>query len=181
MKKGKGKPFPFTLWAGRLLTFLAVAAFITSFFLPAAGNAGSFPGIPPMVDTGWEVFVESVTALNNPPFGFVWFFNPIALIVCLLAPLPNVLMLAAVPGNLLLKRSAVALGAILLLLGGTAFWFCWYYYGYLAIGFYLWIGSIVAMAIASFLVAASYAIEDNIEYDQRLAELKKSCDVFSPP
>ena len=175
MKKGERKPFSSTRWAGRLLTILAAGAFVTSFFLPAAGNAGSFPGIPPMLGTGWEVFVESVTVFNNS----FWVFNPIELMVCFLAPVPNVLVLVAVPGNLLLRRSAIALGAILLVSGGMAFWFCWYHFGCLGIGFYLWIGSIFAMAIASFLVAASYIIEDNIEYDQRLAELKKSCDIYS--
>lgn len=173
MKKGKGKPFPFTRWAGRVLTFLAAGTFVTSFFLPAAGNPGSFPGIPPMLETGWEVFVESVTVFSSS----FWVFNPIELMVCFLAPVPNVLMLVAVPGNLLLKRGAVALGVVLFLIGGMAFWFCRQYFGCLSIGFYLWIGSIFAMAIASLLVAASYVIEDNIEYDQRLAELKKSCDV----
>lgn len=53
-----------------------------------------------------------------------------------------------------------------------AIWVCRPAYAGLTIGYYTWNGSILVMALASFLISGSYAMEDNIEHDRLLAKLK---------
>jgi len=67
-------------------------------------------------------------------------------------------------------------------MGVSAVWVCTRVYDMLAIGFSIWIGSILAMALASFLISGSYLMEDNTEHERLLAELTKTCGdgMFEP-
>lgn len=47
---------------------------------------------------------------------------------------------------------------------------------HLSIGFYLWMGSMLGMALASFMITGGYFMEDNAEHARLLAELKEAVD-----
>ncbi len=155
-------------WAGVVLTFLAWPVFLVSFFLPTAVQIGSMSGAPLASQSGWQTFVDtwqlSIDAARDEPFA----------LLCVLSPWLNGLMLVALPINLTLRHSTVFFGVILCLTGTSAIWVCLQVYEGLNVGFYLWIGSILTMAMASFLISGSYLMEDNAEHARLLAELKKT-------
>ncbi|MHB8903423.1 MAG: hypothetical protein ACYC6Y_32060 [Thermoguttaceae bacterium] len=168
MNNAERVPFGLLRGTGILLSLLAWGAFFASFFLPAADQIGSMPGAPLGPQSGWQTFVDSLL-LSTTAAGWAW--QPLTLL-CLLSPVPNGLMLLAVPANLALKQYAACVGALLFLTAVSAFWVCWQVYEGLALGFYLWIGSILAMALASFLIGASWVVEDNRDYQLALAQLQ---------
>ncbi len=173
------EPFGWIRRTGIAVTLLAWLLFLASFRLTAATPIGSSPGLVVPLQSGWQTFVESVTncleAAGNPMMAVygMSYFRPLVLL-CLLSPVLNAMMLLAPLVNLKLKHSAAVFGAILLFSGLVAIWVCWQSYERLAAGFGLWIGSILATAVASLAVGASWFMRDNIEHDRLLAELMKS-------
>lgn len=177
MKKAERASFRLIRRAGIFLTFLAWGAFLVSFFLPTAAPLAS-PGAGLAAQSGWQTFVDSLTLpLSEDGFWHLWstWFEPIMLL-CLLSPIPNGLMLFAPLFNLRARLYAAVYGALLLFAGITAIVVCWDVYDGLNAGFYVWIGSILVTALASFLIAGSYAMEDNFEHDRMLAELNGSLE-----
>lgn len=170
MQKAERKPFRLMRWTGFVLTLLASAVFLVSFFLPTAVQIGSLPGAPLNVQSGWQTFVESFM-LAVEAAGYQ--FQPLPLL-CVLSPLPNGLMLLGPLANLTMRHYAVFFGAILLIVGTSALWVCLEVYEGLSVGFYLWMGSILTMALASFLVSGSYLMEENAEHERLLTQLKKT-------
>ena len=172
MKKAERRPYRPVRQTGVVLTFVAWFAFIISFFLPTAAQIGSMVGAPLAIQNGWTTFVESLT-LSAEAVGNPWQqFHPLA-ILCYLSPIPNGLMLLAPLVNMKTRHYAAFFGVILFLNATTAIWLCWEVYDGIAIGFYFWITSIFLMALASFLISGSYVMEDNIEHERMLAELKE--------
>ncbi len=173
------EPFRLARRIGIVLTAVAWWAFLVSFFLPAAVQIGSLPGAMMGPQSGWQTFVESLTLSIETASYSSWSlwggvrYKPLVL-MCLLSPVPNMLMLLTPLGNLKLKHSAAFIGPLLLVSGVIVFWVCWQVYEGLTIGFYLWIGSILAMALASSLIGASWFMQDNVEHERLLAELKKT-------
>ncbi len=165
-------PFRFVRRTGIVLTFLTWGAFLVSFFLPTAATIASL-GAPVAVQNGWQTFVDSlIVPLSEDGIGSMW-FEPIMLL-CLLSPVPNGLMLFAPLVNLRARLYAAFYGALLLFTGIAALGVCLEIYDGISVGFYVWIASIFVTAMASFLIAGSYAMEDNAEHDRMLAELKNS-------
>ena len=181
MKKAVREPFRLARRIGIFLTAVAWAAFLVSFFLPVAAQIGSLPGAPLGLQSGWQTFVDSlmlsmdVATSSVTSWGIFGInrFQPLV-VLCLLSPVPNGLMLLAPPANLKLRHNAAFLGAFLFLSGVSAFWVCWQVYEGLTVGFHVWIGSILVMAVASSLIGASWFMEDNVEHERLLAELKKT-------
>ncbi len=181
MKNTEREIFRLVRWLGIVLTFLAWAAFLTSFFLPTAVQIGSMLGSPLAPQSGWQTFVDSfllpVDVLTESAEQSIISggnqFQPFVL-ACMLSPLPNFLMLFALLANLKLKHYSALFGAVLFVSGATAIWICWQVYEGLTIGYYLWNGSILAMALASFLIAGSYFMEDNVEHARLLEDLKEA-------
>jgi hypothetical protein len=160
--------------SGIVLTWLAWITFLVSFFLPTALQIGSMLGSPLARQSGWQTLVDTY-ALSLDAAGD----NPLALL-CLLSPLVNLPMLIAPVTNLTLKHYAGLTGALLFFGGIAAIWVCTQVYEGLAIGFYFWIGSILAMALASFLISGSWIMEDNEEHERLLADLKASASRTGP-
>ncbi len=152
---------------GVVLTFVAWIAFLSSFFLPAAICIPSIPGGALAAQTGWETFLDTLR-LAAEAIGHV--FRPLVLL-CMLSPLPNGLMLLAPLANLQLKSYTAFYGAALLFSGTSAIWVCWQVYEGLNVGFFVWVGSILAMALASFLIGGSYFMNDSAQHAQLMAEL----------
>jgi len=168
MKNAEREPFMLVRWIGLVLAIMAWPAFLVSFLLPTAVQIGSMPGAPLDLQSGWQTFVDtwqlSTAAAEKEPFA----------LLCLLSPLPNGLMLLAPPVNLTMRHYTVFFGVVLCLTGTSAIWVCLQVYEGLSVGFYLWIGSILTTAMASFLISGSYLMEDNTEHAHLLAELKKT-------
>ena len=168
--KGRGRDsFRWVRGTGVTLTFVAALAFLVSFFLPTATQIGSIMGAPLAIQSGWTTFVESLTlpaeAVGNP-----WQqFQPLA-ILCYLSPIPNGLMLLAPLVNMKTKHYAAFFGVVLFFNATTAIWVCFEVYEGISVGFYVWIGSILMMALASFLISGSHVMEDNLEHERLLAE-----------
>ena len=163
----KTEPFRRVRRTGIFLTLLAWSAFLASFFLPTAVQIGSLAGAPLDAQSGWQTFVDtwhlSVAAARHRPFA----------LLCVLSPLPLGLMLIAPLVNLTTRQYTVFFGLILCLTGISALWVCLDVYEGLRVGFYLWIGSILTMALSSFLISGSYLMEDNAEHARLLEELKE--------
>ncbi len=178
MRKPGRASFRFVRRTGIVLTFLAWGAFLVSFFLPAAAPIASL-GAPVAVQSGWQTFVDSLTVtLSEDGIGSLsgmWstWFEPIMLL-CLLSPVPNGLMLFAPLVNMRARLYAAVYGALLLFTGIAVLRVCLEVYDGISAGFFVWIASIFVTALASFLIAGSYAMEDNLEHDRMLAELKNS-------
>ena len=150
-----------------VLTFLTWPVFLASFFLPAAVQIGSMAGAPLGVQSGWQTFVDTLTL----SFEAAWSTSEPLFFLCYLSPLPNGLMLFGPLANLFAKRYAAFFGAALFLSATSALWVCLEAYDGLSIGFYLWIGSMLGMALASFMITGSHFMEDNAEHARLLAEL----------
>ncbi len=153
---------------GVVLTFVAWIAFLSSFFLPAAICIPSVPGGALAAQSGWETFLDTLR-LAAEAIGHA--FRP-RVLLCMLSPLPNGLMLLAPLANLKLKSYTAFYGAALLFSGTSAIWVCWQVYEGLNVGFFVWVGSILAMALASFFVAGGDFMKDGAEAERLLAELK---------
>lgn len=153
-------------WFGLILMAAAWITLLVSFFLPAATPLSFGWAAPLQVLTGWETFLE---ALNLPR---VVGFSPLAMLA-LGAPAINALVLAGPAAILALRHYAAAYGALVCICGGLAAWLCPMIYDDLRIGYYLWIGSIFAIAAAAFLIGMSHAREQSLAHDRRLAELQK--------
>jgi len=147
MKKAERGSFRLMRWTGIVLTLLAWPAFLVSFFLPTAVQIGSMLGAPLELQSGWQTYVDtwqlSTAAARDEPFA----------LLCVLSPWINGLMLLALPVNLMTRHYTVFFGVILCLTGTSAIWVCLQVYEGLNVGFYLWIGSILTTAMASFLIS----------------------------
>jgi len=171
MKERERESFRWVRGTGVTLTFAAALVFLVSFFLPTATQIGSMMGAPLAIQSGWTTFVESLT-LSAEVIGVPMFnFQPLA-ILCYLSPIPNGLMLLAPLVNMKAKHYAAFFGAVLFFNATTAIWVCFEVYEGISVGFYVWIGSILMMALASFLISGSYVMEDNLEHERLLAEWK---------
>jgi hypothetical protein len=183
MSKAERETFNLVRRTGVVLTFLAWAAFLVSFFLPTAVQIGSMLGAPLGPQSGWQTFVDSFllsidVAINSVEQSLgsgTRQFQPLVLL-CMFSPVPNGLMLLAPLANLKLKHYAALPGTILFIAGTSAIWICWQVYEGLTIGYYLWNGSILVMALASFLITGSYFMEDNAEHARLLGELKQTAE-----
>ena len=153
-------------WFGLILMAAAWITLLVSFFLPAAAPLSFGWAAPLPVQTGWESFLE---ALNLP---LVAGFRPLAILAPCAAAI-NALVLVGPLAILALRQCAAAYGALVCIGGGLAAWLCPMIYDDLRIGYYLWIGSIFAIAAAAFLIGISQLREQSLAHDRRLAELRK--------
>jgi hypothetical protein len=175
MKKAEKASFRLVRRTGIVLTFLAWGAFLVSFFLPTAKPIESF-STSEVRQSGWQTFVDSLTVpLSEDGLWSLRYGNPLVL-MCLLSPLPNALALFAPLVILRARQYGAFYGAFLLFTGMTALVVCMQVCDGISAGFYVWIASIFVTALASFLIAGSYAMEDNAEHDRMLAELQGSLE-----